>query len=374
MPASFPAALKSFGTAHQDFTENILAAHVNDLQDEVVAIEGNLGVLPNQGQDVLGATQTYATVKARMDAQISAVRTHTHDGTQGVKLVQANSHQSPDTDTAAGSLHHTIGSSATQAAAGNHTHTQATSHSSPDTDANAAALHHTIGSGANQAAAGNHSHSAQAGEAVGAGSVLMWTTASAPAGYLLCDGSAVSRTTYATLFGVIGVVFGNGNGSTTFNVPDFRSRVPIGAGTGSGLTARTLAATGGAQDAVVPSHTHTGSSAGASANHQHDVSHGHTAGSGTESSDHQHYIYGSDFGGLGGGGSLVRLGYNGGGGNLTGGRTAAHTHGISVDPNYFSSGFQSADHSHGVTVNAAGVSVTDARMNPWLAINFIIKT
>ncbi len=52
-----------------------------------------------------------------------------------------------------------------------------------------------------------------------------WTTA--PAGYLLADGSAVSRTTYANLFAVIGTTYGAGNGSTTFNVPDTRGRVAV---------------------------------------------------------------------------------------------------------------------------------------------------
>ena len=53
----------------------------------------------------------------------------------------------------------------------------------------------------------------------------------APAGWLLCDGSAVSRTTQASLFAVIGVKFGAGDGSTTFNLPDFRGRVPVVVGT-----------------------------------------------------------------------------------------------------------------------------------------------
>lgn len=51
-----------------------------------------------------------------------------------------------------------------------------------------------------------------------------WPTTSAPTGWLICDGSAVSRTTYAALFAVIGTVFGAGNGSTTFNVPDLRDK------------------------------------------------------------------------------------------------------------------------------------------------------
>jgi microcystin-dependent protein len=60
------------------------------------------------------------------------------------------------------------------------------------------------------------------------GEVKIWTTASAPTGYLLCNGAAVSRSTYTSLFAVIGTTYGAGNGSTTFNVPDFRGRVPAG--------------------------------------------------------------------------------------------------------------------------------------------------
>jgi len=94
------------------------------------------------------------------------------------------------------------------------------------------------------------------------GEIKLWGTASAPSGYLECDGSAVSRTTYAALFAVIGTTFGVGDGSTTFNLPNLKGRVPVGRGTGSGLTARTLAATGGEEthvltDAEMPSHTHT---------------------------------------------------------------------------------------------------------------------
>lgn len=61
-----------------------------------------------------------------------------------------------------------------------------------------------------------------------AGIILPYGGAAAPTGWLLCDGQAVSRTTYATLFGVIGTLFGAGDGSTTFNVPDLRGRVPVG--------------------------------------------------------------------------------------------------------------------------------------------------
>ena len=54
------------------------------------------------------------------------------------------------------------------------------------------------------------------------GSIIMYGAATAPTGWLECDGSAVSRTTYADLFAVIGTTFGEGDGSTTFNLPDLR--------------------------------------------------------------------------------------------------------------------------------------------------------
>lgn len=57
---------------------------------------------------------------------------------------------------------------------------------------------------------------------VPAGTISAFAGATAPNGYLLCDGSAISRTTYANLFSAIGTAFGNGNGSTTFNIPDLR--------------------------------------------------------------------------------------------------------------------------------------------------------
>lgn len=62
-----------------------------------------------------------------------------------------------------------------------------------------------------------------------AGTVLMYAGTSAPSGYLMCDGSAVSRTTYSRLFSAIGSNYGSGDGSTTFNVPDTRGLFPRGA-------------------------------------------------------------------------------------------------------------------------------------------------
>jgi microcystin-dependent protein len=63
-----------------------------------------------------------------------------------------------------------------------------------------------------------------------AGSVMMYAGSSAPTGYLLCDGSAVSRTTYSALFTVIGSTYGSGDGSTTFNLPNTQGVFVRGAG------------------------------------------------------------------------------------------------------------------------------------------------
>lgn len=62
------------------------------------------------------------------------------------------------------------------------------------------------------------------------GMMFLYAASSAPTGFLLCNGQAVSRTTYADLFAIIGTTWGAGDGSTTFNVPDMRGSVPLGYG------------------------------------------------------------------------------------------------------------------------------------------------
>lgn len=89
-----------------------------------------------------------------------------------------------------------------------------------------------------------------------AGVVITYAGSTAPEGWLLCDGSAVSRDTYATLFNVIGTTYGVGDGSTTFNLPDLSGRVVIGV---SGTHA--LASTGGSEthtltESELPAHSH----------------------------------------------------------------------------------------------------------------------
>ena len=92
------------------------------------------------------------------------------------------------------------------------------------------------------------------------GAIITFAGSSAPSGYLLCDGSAVSRTTYADLFTVIGTTYGTGDGSTTFNVPNLKGRVPVGRDA-SDTSFDVLGETGGEKShklivSEMPSHTH----------------------------------------------------------------------------------------------------------------------
>lgn len=97
---------------------------------------------------------------------------------------------------------------------------------------------------------------------VPSGAILPYGGATAPsAGWLLCNGAAISRSTYATLFAIIGTAFGVGNGTTTFNLPDFRGRVPVGidnlGGTAANIIQRstTITTTNGSPTATVASAT-----------------------------------------------------------------------------------------------------------------------
>lgn len=99
------------------------------------------------------------------------------------------------------------------------------------------------------------------------GTIVDYGGTTAPSGWLLCYGQAISRSTYSALFTAISTNYGIGDGSTTFNVPDFRGRVTVGLDTmggvaasrvtnaGSGVDAATIGATGG--DQLQQAHTHT---------------------------------------------------------------------------------------------------------------------
>jgi hypothetical protein len=158
---------------------------------------------------------------------------------------------------------------------------------------------------------------------VPSGSLLMWPTTSAPSGYLLCNGAAVSRTTYATLYAVVGTTFGSGDGSTTFNLPNYTNRMPYGT---------TVGATGGSatttiSQANIPNYNLSVT----------DPSHNH----------------------------LIKTDANGGGGG--GGNFVDTTSGSS-------STYYSSNAVTGITVSSGGSGTAMTTISPYLGINFIIKT
>jgi microcystin-dependent protein len=100
---------------------------------------------------------------------------------------------------------------------------------------------------------------AVSGDTLPIGTIVPFGSNTIPENWLLCDGSAVSRTTYQTLFNTIGTTYGAGDGFTTFNLPDLRGRVSVGKSSDTEFD--TLGETGGEKKHILtidemPSHTH----------------------------------------------------------------------------------------------------------------------
>lgn len=196
------------------------------------------------------------------------------------------------------------------------------------------------------------------------GVIEMFAGSVAPDGWLICDGSSISRKTYDNLFKVIGTTYGSGNSNNTFTLPDMRGRCPIGAGSGAGLTARSLAATAGAEtvtlsEANMPSHTHTATVSTQSANHTH------TGTSGDQSVTHQH-AFSHSIGTSGGYGIFDSATASSSGTPNTGGIQQNHTHSTTT-------GNESANHNHSVTNSNTGSGTAVTITPPSIVINFIIK-
>jgi microcystin-dependent protein len=180
------------------------------------------------------------------------------------------------------------------------------------------------------------------------GTIAAFAGASIPSGYLLCDGSAISRTTYATLYALIGTTYGNGDGINTFNIPDCRGKAPFGKA--SSGTFQTLGSSGGNESHthIVDNHTHTY----AGQNHQH-------------SSSHMHYINLNGFHthtGFSGTGSLKA-----GSIWLTDGPD--HQHGIWTGSQNVNTGFTNAP-----LAMSQPTTTSISHVNPFAVVNFIIRT
>ena len=229
------------------------------------------------------------------------------------------------------------------------------------------------------------------GASMPAGAIQMYGGSTAPTGYLLCNGGAVSRASYASLFAVIGTTYGSGDGATTFNVPDLRQKFPLGkAASGTG---NALGATGGAidHDHSVPAHYHgKGTLAiGSSGTHTTSISHNHAAfTSGDDSPDHTHTFTqrdntttplttGTPASSSGSGTDRQSV--------ATSGTSTRHQHTIDV-PNFTGNSSSNGAHSHANgdfsgNVGATGSGTSgDAAMTsgtnnpPFLVVNYIIKT
>ena len=224
------------------------------------------------------------------------------------------------------------------------------------------------------------------------GAIMLFPVAEPPTGWLLCDGSAVDRTTYSALFALIGIIYGSGDGTTTFNLPNTKGRIPVGRDAAQ-TEFDVIGEVGGAKTHIlatteIPSHQHT------MANHTHSGT------SSTVSSGHTHNF-------------------------STGGRSAAHTHSLTVligklaslanstgaSPGQIiggvadtrtqqvipgsSFGTESADHTHSGTTgdinqnhthtlttggpsnntsDAAGGGGAHNNLQPYIVLNYIIKT
>lgn len=105
------------------------------------------------------------------------------------------------------------------------------------------------------------------------GLIIPWSTTTAPSGFLECDGTAVSRSTYAALFAVVGTTYGSGNGSTTFNLPDLTDKTVVSRSTAN---SKSLAQTGGA-NTVTPTGNISGSTGSTTLTSSQIPSHSHNA-------------------------------------------------------------------------------------------------
>jgi microcystin-dependent protein len=209
------------------------------------------------------------------------------------------------------------------------------------------------------------------------GSICIYSGETAPNGWLLCNGSAISRTTYSRLFSVINTLYGSGDGTTTFNIPNLEERIPVGKtnstnlGSSGGNNTITLATN------QLPSHTHTGTTV-SNGSHSHtgttDSNGSHSHSINDPGHAHSQWTNQDDFNEYGGNppsfaddnGSIYT--WNNINSNTTGitiNAGGAHTH-------TFTSNL-SSDHNHTFTTDSTGSgSAIDIR-NKFIVMNYIIR-
>ena len=199
---------------------------------------------------------------------------------------------------------------------------------------------------------------------VPAGSIICYSGENVPQGWLFCNGQAISRTTYHKLFNTIGTIYGTGNGTTTFNLPNLQDRFPMGKGTSS------LGVTGGSDTVTltsdkIPSHSHT-ASVGSAGEHSHTAT-TDTNGSHTQSYDDAYFAENS--------GADNRFGTSAGTDNdndyyfrdnLVTGDAGDHSHTLTTNTE--------PSHTHTVTIDNTGTTnPTIDITNKYITLNYIIR-
>ena len=202
------------------------------------------------------------------------------------------------------------------------------------------------------------------------GAILDFGGSEAPLGFLLCDGAAVSRTTYSNLFAVVGETYGQGDGTTTFNVPDFRRRVSVGAGgTASTTLGNAVGSSGGEEthqlsEAEMPSHDHSASARNAG-------NHSHGSGTYTAASDGSHrHAFRIRVSNAAKAPSISTVSDNQEGRNVVDRHTqydGSHTHDVAGSSSYGGS------HTHTIDVKNAGGGARHNNMQPSLVVTKIIR-
>lgn len=196
------------------------------------------------------------------------------------------------------------------------------------------------------------------GQIVPAGMLSPYAGSAAPTGWLLCDGSAVSRVAYSVLFTVVGTTYGVGDGSTTFNVPDLRGRVVAGKDydvgglsnrlttAGSNINGTAINASGG--DQLLQQHLHSVTDPG----HFHSV---------TDPGHAHNYYYNRSLAGYG----LPYPNYG----------NAVYTNDYGKAMSYEATGVSIQSKVTGISIqNQGGGTTSSQNVQPTIILNYIIRT
>ena len=176
-------------------------------------------------------------------------------------------------------------------------------------------------------------------EGIPTATIVPWSSASVPSGFLECNGQTVSRSTYAALFAIVGTTYGAGDGSSTFGLPDLQNNVPVGKSNN-----KALASTGGANTVAATGNV-GGSTANATLSESQLASH-----------DHNTNIRNSSPNPFANGARIT---------------FAAYATNTEISTANAGSG---NGHSHNMSATFSGSAVNAAIVQPYLTLIYIIKT